>query len=394
LAAVGFSRWWRAVKQLLRFGIWAGVAVAVLVGLVEAALWLFAPVGTRVSHRFEFDNELPGLKERVSFVVDGKSLRSWKSGGPDAGGAGREVNILVLGGGASVALLQNDEDTWWGQLGAALQQEFPTARFRVSALFRDNCSALEGAKWAEVNLAQTKPDVVIALFGFEDVVGHDGTYTYAPGRLATVALETNPRSPFKQFLVQSSQICRRIVNRGQTRGLTATLGPLGARNAYARRLAEQRQIYASLPLAYEVDRPEGRDPVAEYLDGLRALASTCQQHGAALAVIGEPTVHRGLMDGGAERLVHRWFILDPAKGNAGVVRLDSGWLELQLSRYYAAAEKLCGPLQVPFLDPTRKMPAHPAVFMDDLMLTDAGARTLAQLVLPAVTPLVEARLQR
>lgn len=382
------------MKPLFRILIWAGVAVAVLVGLLEAALWLFAPVGKRISQRFEFDNQLPGLKERVSFMVDGQSLRTWKSSPAEAAAAGREVKVLVLGGGASVALLQNDEDTWWARLGAALQSEFPTARFQVSALSREYCTILQGAKWAELNLAAVQPDVVIALFGFEDVMAHDGAYTYTPDKLATVSLDGNSRGPVKEFLVQYSQLSRRLVNRGQKRSLMAKLGPLGERNAYAQRLAAHRQLLAQLPLAYEVERPDGRDPMMEYLDGLRALAATCQQNGAAFAVIGEPSLHRGLMDGGAERFVHRWFMLAPSKGDAGAVRLDSGWLELQLSRYYANAEKLCASLGVPFLDPTRKLPATPAVFVDDVMLTDAGATTLAKLVLPTVKPLVEGRLKQ
>jgi hypothetical protein len=378
------------VKLILRILGWAALAGLVLVGLVEASLWLFAPVEKRVSQRFEFDNQLPGLKERVSFVVDGRSLRSWKSAVP---ADGREVRVLVLGGGASVALLQNNEDAWWGRLGAALQKEFPQARFHVSALSREYCTALEAAKWAETNLATLKPDVVIALLGFEDVLTHDGAYTYTPDKLATLSLDGGGRGPLKEFLVDKSQICRLLVNRGQRRALMAKLGPLGERNAYAARLNQHRQLNAQLPLAYEVERPEGRDPMAEYLDGLRALASLSQQSGAAFAVIGEPSLHRGLMDGGAERLVHRWFMLDPNKGDAGVVRLDSGWLELQLSRYYTAAEKLCASLGVPFLDPTRKLPAHPAYFVDDVMLTDEGADTLAKLVLPVVKPLVASRLQ-
>jgi len=47
---------------------------------------------------------------------------------------------------------------------------------------------------------------------------------------------------------------------------------------------------------------------------------------------------------------------------------------------------------VPFIDPTRKLPANPLVFVDDVMLTDSGALTLAQSVLPIVKPLVEKKL--
>lgn len=362
-----------------------------LLVLIEAVLWLFAPVGKRASQRFAFDNQLPGLKERVAFTVDERSLRSWSPAATPRDG--REVKILVLGGAASLALLQNSEDSWWGQLGAALQDGFPQARVRVDTLAREHTSILRAAKWAEQNLAEVKPDIMIAMFGFEDVMSHDGSYVYNAGKLATLDDDSSRRGALKNFLVNTSQICRRIVIRRQRRAVMAKLGPLGERNAYAQRLARQRHILAQLPLAYEIDRPDGRDPMPEYLDGIRALASLCGQHGASLAVVGEPSLHRALMDGGAERLVHRWFVREPAKQDAGVVRIDPGWIELQLSRYYTAAEKLCASLDVPFTDPTRKLPAHPAFFVDDTLLTDAGALTLAGLVQPLVKPLVEARLQ-
>jgi len=382
------------VKHLLRILIWAGLAVVVLVGLLEAVLWTFAPVGKRASQQFEFDNQLPGLKERVSYRVDEQSLRSWAPSQPAdgaVGAGGREARVLVIGGGATVGLLQNDEDVWWGQLAAALQNDLPDTRLHVAAYFREYLTMLQAAKWAEQNLAAINPDVLVVMLGFEDVLSQSGAYTYTPNKLATLTIDPNPRRAWKEFLVNASQLCRRYVNRAQRRSVMAQLGPLGQRNAYAQRLALHRQIYAQLPLAYEVDRPEGRDPMREYLDGIQALAALSEQHGVALAVIGEPTLHRGLMDGGADRLVHRWFPLAPEKGDAGMVRLDSGWIELQLSRYYGEAEKLCATLGVPFLDPTRKLPAHPAVFVDDVMVTDSGAIALATVVQPVVKPLIEKR---
>jgi len=381
------------VKQpIFRFLLWTTVIGTVLLGLTEAALWGLAPVGKRVSQRWEFDNQLPGLKERVSFTVDSRSLRSWRPKPPaTAPDTGREITVLVLGGGGTMATLQNNEDAWWGRLATLLQEETPPARIQVHALLREYCTILQAAKWTEQHIESLKPDVIIAAFGFEDVLSRPGDYTYSPDTLASLSLESKQRHPAAEFLIETSQLCRRYVNRGQKRALMAQLGPLSERNAYAQRLAQLRQIHAQLPLAYEVPRPEGRDPLPEYLDGIRALHSLSQNHGASLVVVGEPTLRRGLMDGGAEQLVHRWFMLDPAKDDAGAVRLDSGWIELELSRYFTAAETLCQTLGVPFTDPTRKLPANPLVFVDDLMLTDSGATALARAVLPLVRPLVETR---
>ena len=382
-----------AVKRILRFFLWSGLAVLLVAGLIEASLWLFAPVDKRVSQRWAFDNKIHGLQERVSFTVDGRSLRSWEAE-PSAGGTqgGRDFTVLVLGGGATSAMLQNDAEAWWGRLGALLQQEFPSARIHVRALMREYCTSLQAAKWAETHLAAVNPDLVIVALGFEDVLSQDGAYVYSPSKLASLEIDSSRRSPLKEWLIDSSQVCRRLVHRGQRRALMAKLGPLGEHNAYAQRLAQLRAIHAQLPLAYEVERPEGRDPLQEYLDGLRTIAGLCQAQGCSLAVVGEPTLHRGLMDGGADRMVYRWFFKEPSKGNAGAVRLDSGWIELELGRYYKAAEEFCTSKGVPFTDPTRKLPANPLVFVDDVMLTDSGALTLAKTVLPVVKPLVEKKL--
>lgn len=380
------------MKSPLRLLAWLAGAGIVLLALIEGGLWLAAPIAKRASHRISFDNQIPGLKQEVSYVVDGRYLRHWQ---PSEGAAtgGRPLKILVLGGGATAALLQDDADAWWGQLGAELQKEFPQARVEVSALFREAAGALYGAKWAQENLPALKPDIVIAAYGTDDIYLHNGDYTYNAQKLATLDTQNATGGGLKNFVLNVSQIARRISNGRQKRSFSAKLGPLGERNAFAKLLARQRGMHAQLPLKYEVERPEGRDPAAEYLDALQSIAATAKASGAAFCVLGEPTLHRGLMGPAEERLVHRWFFAEPGKGDAGVARLDSGWVELELGRYLSQAEKWCESGQIPFLDPLRKMPPSAEVFVDDVMLTDTGATLYARLALPLVKPLAQAKLQ-
>ena len=107
------------------------------------------PAPKRLSQEFEFENQLPGLKEKSSFKLDERFLRTWK---PDEASTGDEFHIVCLGGTATGALLQNAPDTWWGRLAGELQRQFPKAAVRVSALTADGRGVLYGAKWARQNL--------------------------------------------------------------------------------------------------------------------------------------------------------------------------------------------------------------------------------------------------
>ncbi len=366
-----------------RFLLWTGAAGLVLLLLTEAVLWLAfpaKPVTTRVS----LTNEIPGLKPEVDFVIDERSTRSWST----KGGA-REVSVLVLGGGATAAVLQNDQDTWWGQLGERLQKEFPSASFKVTAFSREGTGILPAAKWAEKNVPDIKPDVVIAIYGFDDIVLHPPSYTYDANRIASTPDGSQQRTGLKKTLYNTSQLVRRFSDSRKKAGIARAVAPWRTKNAYLDSLKKQRGAYAALPLKYEVERPEGKDPLQEYLDGIKSLAASAKGVGAAFVVVGEPTLHNGLMGQLEERLVHRWYIIDAAAAaTGGVVRLDSGWLELELGRYFTAAEKLCGELGVTFFNPQRKVPASAQVFVDDTMFTDPGAAGFATLLLPVVKPAV------
>ena len=134
-------------------------------------------------------------------------------------------------------------------------------------------------------------------------------------------------------------------------------------------------------------------PAVEYVDGLKSLAESAKAIDAAFLVVGEPTLHSGLLGPAEERLVHRWYQADPAAGNKGVFRLDSGRVEIELGRYFSEAKKVCQSLGVPFVDPQRKIPPVSHFFVDDVLLTDEGATGVARLLFPSVKPLVEARLK-
>lgn len=374
------------MKMLMRIVIWGAVAVVILLALTEAILWMTAPVGKRASLTYRFENEIPGLKEQTVFSTDENSLRTWNS--PTQ--SGTPLHILCLGGAATSALLQNNEDTWWGQLGSLVQKEFPARQVKVSALLRDDAPLLATARWAHDKLPELKPDVVLVMGGFSDVLNQPANYRYDPQKISTPPPADGSTGGLKNFLLNISQLARRYSHSRQRSAHLKRLGPLGELNAYAKMLAQTQAIYAQLPLRYETEREEGQDPALEFIDALNVIATSSRGIGAGLVFIGEPTLQRGVLDNEEARLLHRWYSLDGGPPTPeSVVRLDPGRVELEMGRYYASMEKLAQSLGVPCFNPERRIPASAGVFFDDTMFTDAGAAAFAQLLLPVVKPVVE-----
>jgi hypothetical protein len=377
------------VKRVLRAAIWSGLAILLIFGVAEGILWVTAPVPKSVGYTVELDNEIPGVKPKVAFEIDERFLRKWRSSNKGE----RTIRIVCLGGSATAGMLQNDKEAWWGQLGTLLEQHFPDTRFEVSALVRESTGILYGAKWARQHLAATGCDILIAVYGVDDILLKPETYTYQRDQVESVKLGGYERGRVKQFLVDVSQICRRISHSRQRRSLAQKLGRWRERNFYAKALARDRAIYSQLPIKYEFARLIGQDPAREYVDGLGSLAATAQANNAVFLAVGEPTLHSGVMGPAEELLVHRWFVADPKAGEKGVFRMDSGRIELELGRYFSAAQEACKSLGVPFVNTQRQFPPNAIIFVDDVQFTDDGAVGFARLLEPKVKALVEGRLK-
>ena len=84
--------------------------------------------------------------------------------------------------------------------------------------------------------------------------------------------------------------------------------------------------------------------------------------------------------------------MDPAKGNAGVVRLDSGWVESELNRYSKSAAAFCQKEAIPYANLQGKLLPTADHFVDDVLLTDRGALECARIAYQTIKPLIEKRL--
>jgi hypothetical protein len=377
------------VNLLVRILLWTGITGLVLVGLIEGVMWLFFPAPKRINQTFEFENDIPGLKKKVSFSMDQRYLRSWT---PENSGTGKEIHIVCIGGSATSAILQNGEDTWWGRMAAELQKQFPGARFRVSAFGIEQRGILHAARWAQENLPDIHPDIVISMHGMDDIFLHSADYTYDPGKLNKIKIEGPGRGGLRTFVINASQICRRISNARQKYAVAEKMRVLRETNYFTKVLRTEQALRQNLPVKYEIKREQGHDPLAEYLDGIKALADASKKAGSAFIVVGEPSLNTGLIGSVEERLLRRRWLAEPARGNKGVVRIDSGGVEMELNRYQREAQKLCQQEGIPFLPLHGKVETTRDNFVDDVILTDVGAAAVARLILPVVKPLVAEKL--
>ena len=110
-------------QALLRKGVLLGVCGLVLIGLIELALWVFAPVSQYADYEFQFTNAMTpyGLEESARYEIDSREVRTR----PASEGRARNLKVLVLGGEGTAQPLQSIGDTVWGVWPRKLKASFP-----------------------------------------------------------------------------------------------------------------------------------------------------------------------------------------------------------------------------------------------------------------------------
>ncbi|RYD25606.1 MAG: hypothetical protein EOP86_27080, partial [Verrucomicrobiaceae bacterium] len=150
--------------------------VLALLGLflvLEAVLWLFARTPVEPLKRLDLSNSIPGLKKEVRVTFDRHVARYLddKNGSKPPG----TIRILCLGGSGTLSMLQNAEDTWWGQLGRRLQKQ--GLKVEVAAWGQEKAGIVASTPVAGQLMEEWHPDLVIGNFGFDDVVSQPVKYT-------------------------------------------------------------------------------------------------------------------------------------------------------------------------------------------------------------------------
>ncbi len=380
------------LTALLRKGVLVGLGVLLLIGLIEAVLWLAAPVTPYVTYRFEFQNRMSplGLRDSSVFEVDSRELRTRRP--PE--NKTEEIRILIVSGESSYAPVQSAEDTWWGMLASMLEKRHSGVGVRVdlkavsSTRPERGTSMRHGLRWAKTYAPELKPDILAVSFGVSEVLDPPLDFQYDPTAMSTLSGLPRPRS-LKDRAVAVSQIARRLRHWRAPNSLNVQerKALLEQPNYFLKHMGFQRTLYEQMPFDVSPPRREGdTDHMHEYLDGLRRFHALAERLGARLLVLGEPCLHDDLL-GNTEmaRLKRpRWLVPPSASDEEGRgLRPDPSWVERELERYYGKAAEWASKADVPFLNLNREevLAKSTENFVDDVHLTLHGSRRVADEVL-------------
>lgn len=356
--------------------------------LLEAGLWIFVRIPLEPIKHIDLSNNIPGLKKNARFSYDQNLARYLddKNGSKPSG----TVRILCLGGSGTLAMLQNAEDTWWGQLGRMLQKKgLPV---EVAAWGQDKAGIVASTPMAARLMEDWKPDVVIGNFGFDDVVSQPLNYRYEADKARRLAPPARPPG-WKNAILTVSQ--------------TARLGRLWARKTEASTLQNTigrpdhfKDLFAAMKEkigagAFQppITRSVTDDPVREYIDGWKIMETLARRQGAAFIMSGEPSLDDSTNNRTQTENLVALTLVDKSVPltETKLVRPDPAWVEKEMGRFGEAAEKFAAESKIPWVDLNGRVPRNLDYFFTDVLLTDAGAAAAARELLPLVEPMVKAK---
>jgi hypothetical protein len=375
-------------KNILKLALRLVLGLVALILLIEAVLWVVFRAPTQHDRIIHLSNKIPGLKEKVTFASNGDQfLRSinWSPGPRESG----TVRILCVGGEATFGQLQNAQDTWWGQLGVLLQEKLPSVKVEIGANAAGSFMSLIGAKWVSTYAKDFQPDVIITNFGAADVFSQpEHGYKYDPDAVEHINFFKRKRGAIKEALLKFSQLARWKY----ASNMKAEAQILQGDRAEPEHFAEyykgiHEKLAKMMPVANPFRLMEA-DPRDEYRDALKLINETAKTVDAKVIITTEVSLCRQLMTEEAEAICSTFTPMAP--GENRVVKYQSSWVDREMRRFQEAAEKYATDNQLLFCNLDGLVPQDPKHFANETILTDEGAKKLAEILLPKVLPVVSA----
>jgi hypothetical protein len=164
---------------------------------------------------------------------------------------------------------------------------------------------------------------------------------------------------------------------------------IGRTDALRTTITNAQTAIARLPVVDGVPRTPPNDPLSEYLDALKALDALAARTGASLILSGEPSLlgqFTSLSD--AEHLIG--YVSASIQGTRAdrPARPLPTWVLSEINRFAAATQSHADASRIPWIDLNGLIPRDTDHFVTDVMLTDAGAAKMAEILLPIVEPVV------
>ena len=363
--------------------------------LGEAGLWIWFPISENslaVSRKYHLN--LPGLKNDILYTRNQYGFRSLSMQTKEKDP--RTIRIICLGGSTTDQATQNTEDTWFGildqKLNEALSKE--NIRIEVAAWGRSGIGIWDGCRYCRGQLSEFKPDIVITLWGINDLIHNGGPNFLYEGRKRRIAKLRNTLlkkqtdsttliSKLKATVSKYSQIYRRLTAlRNQKHDKISLIIKKTFLGSSDRITLAAKSAYRKFPLREKISSDP--DPVLEFRDGFEELILCLKEQGAETLVLGQPVLWKQNMPPAEKSVL--WFSINTKEGP---VRAGDLWLENQMSRYNQAQEGLVKLTHLAYVPLERLIPKTLDFFYDDCHFTDKGNRAVAEAAYPEVLKLLQ-----
>ncbi len=366
-------RWWRAIAVLL-------VNVAVLEGL----LWTLCPLPFSLQRAVTkpLSQTLPGLKPHIVFAEDAfgfrsRSMRTIRK-------PPRTIRIICLGASTTQQPTQSTEDLWSAIVERKLQERFQHrgVRIEVAALGSGGLTVFDGVRHCELTLPPYEPDIVITLWGVNDLAWHGGSdYRYPdPSRTATTA-------GWKRTLRRYSQLYRRFRQFERVIKVRRSLQEGSSVEWSSESLPALRASYVQYPADEAPVRDP--DPIVEFSDGIKRLIGCLKRQGSDVIVLAQPVLWKAALSEAERKAL--WFFVNTPQGR---VRPSPRWLAREMDRYNEVQRQHAARLGASYVPLDRLIPKTLDDFYDDCHVTDQGSAAVAEAVWPTVQQVVEQVLER
>ena len=364
------------------------LAALLMVVLFEAAGWLIFKFPLDPPRTLLLKNDLPGCTKDVKLVFDRRQTRRFSLADQKQPGT---VRIFCLGGWATLAMNQNDPDTWWGRLQSALTAK--GLKVETAARGAERTSLADNVALTSPIIESLRPDIIIVNAGFDDALVHPLDYQY---NAAAVAARLTPQPPsLRDHLVSFSQSVRFKRWWSTRREMGLAQNTIGRTDALRTSISNAQAAVAKLPVVDGVPRNPPNDPLAEYLDALKALDALAARTGASLILTGEPSLlgeFTSISD--EERLLG--YVSASIHGDRAdrPARPLPSWILSEMNRFASATQSHAAAKGIPWINLNGLVPRDTNHFVTEVMLTDAGAAKMAEILLPTVEPVVRSKSTR
>lgn len=363
---------------------------AIFIGLLltEAALWIAFPLPEKDIARFvAHNNPALGLKKEILYEKNNFGFRSLSM--HTVKKPANTIRIIALGASTTDQAAQATEDIWSAVLEKELREKLGSQKIQIEVAARGigGQTVVDRLYWAQNNLSEFDPDLVILLEGINDLSWHGGpNYRYANLADSLVlahdhADKLENSGPLKTFL-RRFQIFRRLAILQHKIEFYWKMKKGTTFSWDSENLPRLSKEYRALPY---VEKPERQpDPITEFSEGLSALVKFLQESNRHVVVLGQPVLWKATMS--PDELNSLWFYLNTPRGP---VRPSPAWLAKEMSRYNNIQREIAETLKVPFVDLNQKVPKDLKHFFDDCHFTDLGNAKVAAEILPTVQEQIE-----